>query len=149
MYKKGRILVLPMSRRSIIAITLIGILFTTFGSLQAYPNLRLYSKGLKTEGTVTSIVRIDENSYLDVQFVNEKTDKQVTVRTNYNVRYGEIGNKVAVLYDPGNPIDNLIGLNLSNVLLERMFGAVVFLLIGIFLLISAFYSARGQFFSFV
>ena len=145
--KEGRIWIPPRSRRFTIAIVLMGILFTSFGSFLLYSNLSFYSGCLKTEGVVTSKDIGDEGGYyLKVQFVNEKTGKQVTVGTDYDFRYGEIGNKVEVLYDPDNPTTNVrIGLHWSDDLPGPIFSIGAFLFLGVVLLICAFYSARGYY----
>ena len=79
-------------------------LFTVLGPFLLYANLSFYSRCLTTESVVTNITDDGEGGYvLQVQFVNEKTGKQVTVATSYDIRYGEIGNKVVVLYDPDTP----------------------------------------------
>ena len=146
MSKEGHIWVPPRSRRFTIAIALMGILFTALGSFQLYYWYGFYSRGLKTEGVVIYKGEDVEGYYIKVQFVNEKTGKQVTVSYGYDVRFGEVGNKVEVLYNPDNPTSNIfIGLHWSDSLPGLIFGIGVFLLLGVILLICAFYSSRGYY----
>lgn len=146
MYKEGRIWVPPRSRRFTLVIALFGILCTALGSFQLYYWYSFYSRSLKAEGIVVYKGEDIEGYYLNVSFVNEKTGKEVTVSYGYDIRFGEVGDKVEVLYNPDNPTFNIfIGLHWIDSLPGLVLFIGVFLLLGIVLLISAFYSARGYY----
>lgn len=98
----------PRVRLSI-ALTLIGIILIGVCSFLGYNELSFYTRSWKTQGVVTN--RWGEGYaggedtfsvwHVEIQFVNEKTGKQITVyadREPFN-----IGLNVPILYDPDNP----------------------------------------------
>lgn len=105
------------SLRFSIAITLVGILLTGGSSFRGYNELSYYTRSLKAESVVTnrwSEGRAPDSEGVDyeifrveIQVVNEKTGKQVTVYS-HRATY-KIGSKVPILYDSDNPTNFRIG----------------------------------------
>jgi len=111
-----------MSRRFSVGIfllcTLLAFFFLGSSSFAVYNELDFYSRCLKTEGVVRLKEITEDTVTVYVQFIDEKTGKQIMGSYGHQSYPGisryKIGDKVEILYDPHNPTRSEILIDGAN-----------------------------------